>query len=147
MVMVVKRKTTGDFSVKRKSIIPAGNYDFHITDAELLEVADKTNKHHFTATMVIESETSTGRGYKEKFKVGEKFVDDNGDGEYTSFYNRCEEAATFVERILQLESPLDELTPEIVARLKGRDFNADIEHREDKSGPYPRFIYDSVKAK
>lgn len=149
MTMSVKRKTSGNFSVKRNSIIPAGNYTFHITDAELKEVADKVKKNHFTATMTIETETSTGRGYKEKFNVGEKFTDDNGVGEYTSFDNRYDEAATFVEKVLNLDTPLDELTPDIVARLKGRDFNANIEHRKDEKEekkPFPRFVYNSVEA-
>ena len=145
MTMSVKRKTSGNFSVKRNSIIPAGNYTFHITGAELKEVADKVKKNRFTATMTIETETSTGRGYKEKFNVGQKFTDDTGNGEYESFDNRYEEAATFVEKVLKLDTPLDELTPDIVARLKGCDFNADIEHREDEKGAYPRFIYDSVE--
>ena len=145
MALAVKRKTPGNLTVKRNSILAEGNYDFHITNAEFKEVADKKNKNHFFAAMTVETETHTGLGYNEKFYIGEKNAEDDNNGEFTVFPYRFEEAAIFVERVLALEDPLEELTRDIVERLKGHDFNADIEHRDGATGAYPRIIYDSVE--
>ena len=146
MAMAVKRKVGSKLTVKRNSILAAGNYNFHITGADFTEAPDKKKKNHFYAAMTVNTETSTGLSYKETFYVGEKTADDENGGEYTVFANRYEEAATFVEKVLNLDTTLDELTPDIVDRLNGHDFNADIEHREGITGVYPRIVYHTVEA-